>query len=199
MSRGKYARRGLLMCSIANDSFTIKIFFFMLNLPFTMHCNAKSAIECPHNNFSSFQLTLLYSTFTFLIACDITTSACERVKDFKDQQSAIFSSPHLISLFFLLLSFFILFFLIYDIRSEPKDFNAWLCEKSFSRAQSWASRPISSSSFSSSSPAWVLECYEKGKVFVFIVCDEECAFKILTNIGMSSCWRISTFEISKIV
>lgn len=92
----------------------------MLNLPFTMHCNAKSAIECPHNNFSSFQLTLLYSTFTFLIACDITTSACERVKDFKDQQSAIFSSPHLISLFFLFFSFFILFFfdLRHSIRTE---------------------------------------------------------------------------------
>lgn len=81
-----------------------------------MHCNAKSVIECPHNNFSSFQLTLLYSTFTFLIACDITTSTCERVKDFKDQQSAIFSSPHLISLFssFFPFSYFFFWFTTFD-------------------------------------------------------------------------------------
>ena len=77
-----------------------------------MHCNAKSAIECPYNNFS-FQLTLLYSTFTFLLACDIMTSACERVKDFKDQQSAIFFSPHLISLFS---SFFPFSYFFFDLR-----------------------------------------------------------------------------------
>ena len=169
----------------------------MLNLSFTMHCNAKSAIECPYNNFS-FQLTLLYSTFTFLLACDIMTSACERVKDFKDQQSAIFFSPHLISLFssFFPFSYFFFWFTTFDPNRKTSMLG---CVRNFSRAQSWASRPIFSSSFSSSSPARVLECYEKGKVFVFIVCDRECAFKILTNIGMSSCWRISTFEISKIV
>lgn len=152
----------------------------MLNFPFTVHCNAKSAISA-----SNWPCFIPHSH-----SLQHVTSVVVRTSVRFQRSAKCNFSLHLISLLssFIPFSYFYKFFfdLRHSIWTERLQCMVVVWEIQERKAEHHDD-PFPVLLFPHLLQAWVLECYEKGKVFVFSVCDRECAFKILTNIGMSSC------------